>query len=716
MRKIRFLSAWLPLLVSAVSCYNVEVSITTEEPGLPVEISLTEDPQVRSVLPDDLMDQVRSFGLYVYNSNGHLEQVAASDGSKVTVNLNRSMNYTVYALANMPVLTEAPFEESDFRSMVHSIPYGDMKDAGIPMCGVVSLDAETIVSGSAEIELMRLIARVSFSIDKSELTSSDLTVTSVKLCQTASAAAPFSDSFTPDIDMVEAEGDYVSEEELEYLNAGGSVWLYCLENCQGTLLPDNVDPWMKVPSELSDAAGRCTYVEVCASYRGDYEGVEVSSDNVVYRFYLGRDNVSDFTLERNKGVLVCLTVSDSGVFEREWRVDYGQSLPVVTVSLDVTPSETSIRKGQSTGLKASYSKYVDGVLSLVTDVTSDVVWSVDDAAVASVSGSTLTGVRQGDVKVTASYEGVNGSCDVTVLPPLGKIVFDDDPVWIYPYKDQNVYFTYTDLAASDLGVQYFSAFGCEIVSVTILNDSEGYVTVRRRLAASGSLVYDNPTGGEDAEKELVSKTPELSIVGPERVMQAAPCSFQAVALYEWPDGMYESETVSSSCTWDVNGSWMGSSDGMGNYAGPYVDPEDEDGNEFSTCGTVSCYYHGAWAEKEVLVYMYSGFSFVHVMKDNSWDMEYYHVYLQRNVYDANGRIASWEKNVPYTWKLSLTQGDYYGEGEFTYKLEFNSRMEYINTKQAHLLVTFAPVGEYREDGSLWGNPSSLMDEMELSGF
>ena len=115
MRKIRFLSAWLLLLVSAVSCYDFKVSITTEEPGLPVVISLTEDAQVKSVLPEDLMDQVRSFGLYVYNANGHLEQVAASDGSKVTVNLNRSMNYTVYALANMPVLTDAPFEESDFR-------------------------------------------------------------------------------------------------------------------------------------------------------------------------------------------------------------------------------------------------------------------------------------------------------------------------------------------------------------------------------------------------------------------------------------------------------------------------------------------------------------------------------------------------------------------------------------------------------------------------
>lgn len=710
------MSAWLPLLVSAVSCYNVGVSITTEDPGLPVVISLTEDPQVRSVLPDDLMDQVRSFGLYVYNSNGQLERTAASDGTKVTVNLNRSMSYTVYALANFPVLPEAPFEESEFKSMVHSVPYDLMKDTGVPMCGMISLDAETIVSGSAEIELVRLITRVSFSIDKSELTSSDLTVTSVKLCQTASAAAPFSDSFTPEDDMVEAEGDYVSEDELDYLNAGGSVWLYCLENCQGILLPDNADPWMKVPSELSDAAERCTYVEVCASYRGDYEGVEVSSDNVVYRFYLGRDNVSDFTLERNKGVLVCLTVSDSGVFEREWKVDYGQSLPVVTVSLDVAPSEASIRVEQSTGLEASYSKYVDGVLSSVTDVTSDAVWTVDDQAVASVSGSTLTGMEQGSVTVTASYQGVSGSCGVTVMPPLGKIVFDGDPVWIYPYKDQNVYFTYANLNASDLDGKYFSAYACDVVGVTILNGSEGYVTVRRRLASAGELVYDNPTGGEDAEKELVSKTPELSLIGPETVMQAAQCSFKAVAYYEWPDGRYESEDVSSSCTWDVNGDRLGNSDGKGNYTGPTLDPQDGDGNKFSTHRSVSCYYHGAWADKSVLVYVYSDFIFVHVMEDSSWDTEYYHVYLQRQVYDAKGRITSWEENVPYDWKLSLAQGDYHGAGEFTYKLEFDNKMEYINTKQAHLFATFATYGEYREDGSLWGNPSSLMDEMELSGF
>ena len=543
-----------------------------------------------------------------------------------------------------------------------------------------------------------------------------MTVTSVKLCQTASAAAPFKDSFSPEDGMVEAEGDHVSEEDLDYLNAGGSVWLYCLENCQGTLLPENDDPWQKVPSELSEAAGRCTYIEVCASYTGVYEGVEVASDNVVYRFYLGRDNVSDFTLERNKGVLVCLTVSDSGVFERDWKVDYGQSLPVVTASLEVTPDESDIRVEHSTELKAHYSKYVDGVLSSVTDVTSDVIWTLDDDSTASLEGSILTGIKQGSVTVTASYQGVSGSCGVTVTPPLGRLIFDDRPVWIYPYKNQNVYFTFTDLSEADLDKEYFYAFGCETLSVTLLNDSEGYVTLRRGLASVGSLLYDNPSGGEDAEIDLVSKSPKLLISGPERVLQAAPCSYTAVAVYEWPDGRYENVGVSSECTWDVTGSRVGISDGEGNYSGLEVDLADGDDNLYSTEKVVSCYYHGIWAEKKVLVYVYADFEFVHEMTDSTWDTEYYHVYMIRKVYDANGRVYDMPESVDYDWKLSLLQGDYYGKGDFTYKLEFDSTMEYVNTKQGHLVATIAITGEYREDGSLWGNPSTLMDELELSGF
>ena len=150
------------LLFSAVACCDYEGGLTEEQDGTPVVISLTEEAQVRSVLADDLMDQVRSFGLYIYNANGHLEQTVTSEDTKVTVSLNRWMTYTVYALANIPQLPDPPSEEQEFIDMVYDVPYANLETTGIPMCGSVTLDAGAIQSGSATVELTRLVSRVSF--------------------------------------------------------------------------------------------------------------------------------------------------------------------------------------------------------------------------------------------------------------------------------------------------------------------------------------------------------------------------------------------------------------------------------------------------------------------------------------------------------------------------------------------------------------------------
>ena len=197
-------------LALLMSC-NVEDRLEAEG-EFPVVISLTEGVHVKSILPDGLMDQVRSLGVYVYNSRGHLEQAMTADDSKVTVKLNRYMDYTVYALANFPSLPVAPAEESEFLSAVYDVPYDNLKECGIPMCGKADLNAADVLSGSVTIDLTRLITRVSFSLDKSLLSTSDLTVTSVRLCQTASATAPFADTFIPDGEMIESEGDMISEE------------------------------------------------------------------------------------------------------------------------------------------------------------------------------------------------------------------------------------------------------------------------------------------------------------------------------------------------------------------------------------------------------------------------------------------------------------------------------------------------------------------------
>jgi hypothetical protein len=75
---------------------------------------------------------------------------------------------------------------------------------------------------------------------------------------------------------------------------------YVPENVQGKLLPSNPDPFAKDYEAISNIGGRsysdlCTYLEFNARREntlGYYGGVK-------YRYYLGEDNTSDFSLVRN---------------------------------------------------------------------------------------------------------------------------------------------------------------------------------------------------------------------------------------------------------------------------------------------------------------------------------------------------------------------------------------------------------------------------------
>ena len=130
MMKIRFLSACLLALVLVLSCTE-EVSLETDA-GTQVVITLKEGGQVKSMLPEELLDQIRSLSVYVYNSMGHLEQVTKVEGLQVTLTLNRAMEYNIYATANLPELSEVPLEEADFVKEVYSVSYDSMQENGIP--------------------------------------------------------------------------------------------------------------------------------------------------------------------------------------------------------------------------------------------------------------------------------------------------------------------------------------------------------------------------------------------------------------------------------------------------------------------------------------------------------------------------------------------------------------------------------------------------------
>ena len=51
------------------------------------------------------------------------------------------------------------------------------------------------------------------------------------------------------------------------------------------------------------------------------------------------------------------------------------------------------------------------------DVTDQATWTSSDEEVATVSGGLVTAVAVGECEVTAAYEGLSGTCAVTVTDP-----------------------------------------------------------------------------------------------------------------------------------------------------------------------------------------------------------------------------------------------------------------------------------------------------------
>ena len=358
---------------------------------------------------------VTNLNLLVYH-NGKLEASSYIESpTSFSMSLVKGRTYNMYALANMGKVT-TPFKEEEIKSYQYSISKVTDIKLAFPMCW--SLADETI-SGSGpriNINLERMVSRINFSIDSSEL--EDFTVTAVRLRQAALKMYPFFDngsegSRVSNLSEV-GDGDWASSSDLTKLNAGQKIWFYALENCQGVLLPGNKSAESKIPSEIPYGSELCTYLEMTASYSGDYEGVPVSSDNVVYRFYIGNDNCSDFNVRRNNSVDISLTVTRDRIFDESWKVSYGDDLPEVNYSLTIVKPNMELSIGATANLSAMYIKNVGGVKNSESDVTAYAAWSSSNASVATVSAGKITAKGVGTATITATYNGYTAKSTVTV--------------------------------------------------------------------------------------------------------------------------------------------------------------------------------------------------------------------------------------------------------------------------------------------------------------
>lgn len=84
----------------------------------------------------------------------------------------------------------------------------------------------------------------------------------------------------------------------------------------GRLLPNNTDPWGKVPSKLGSDAARCTYLSIYGDWR-----MAMTEGTLDYNLYLGQDATSDFSIVRNTASEIVIELTSDGAFlQSSWKV------------------------------------------------------------------------------------------------------------------------------------------------------------------------------------------------------------------------------------------------------------------------------------------------------------------------------------------------------------------------------------------------------------
>ena len=287
-----------------------------------------EEIPTRSVLQAGLENKVNDIVLWIYDSRGKLERAEyfkQQETARMQLYLSDKETYEIYALVNMGSIN-APATKKLASIFQYRIPsYRDLQEKGIPMAGILSSFRPSSKHGT--IRVRRLFAKINLTMAPGEVSPDE--ISSVEVFNCNMRLSPFSEAGS----KAEKQDDVTSGEENErichYGWEGNHFVFYIPENIQGNLLPDNTDQNQKTPENLAlhgkkAQASLCTYIETTVKLKnpGQHNGI---AGTARYRFYLGEDNTSDFSLKRNVSYETRLGLTWNGQFyEDNWRIDNSQ--------------------------------------------------------------------------------------------------------------------------------------------------------------------------------------------------------------------------------------------------------------------------------------------------------------------------------------------------------------------------------------------------------
>ena len=386
-----------------------------------IEYGSYRGPCTRSSYPWD-ESEINDIQLFITDAGGNIEESIYSPGtSSLSFTGTVGEDYIIYAATNIG--TEMTAENipdlSEFENMVF---FGNIPDDGIPM--VIEKPVRITVKqggNTATLKMTRMMARVDLVLDRSQLSNKDgFHVHRVTLHDAA----------------LSVNNDSTSADDIDMFDKGEIISLYAYENLQGTLLPDNKDPWQKVPSSISGSADKCSFIEMECSY--DFNGI--SSDDIIYRMYLGHDNTSNFDVCRN--TVYCLTFipTEQEIYGRRgsWKIESGNWVRESSVRLSIEPDNASLEEdGEPVQLHAVLFTSINGVEDNGIDVTYDALWeTVSGAEFTDTDESGRYSWKDGPGKsiIAARYmiegENVEGEASISTAAPISLVSLTSSPASI----------------------------------------------------------------------------------------------------------------------------------------------------------------------------------------------------------------------------------------------------------------------------------------------
>lgn len=382
---------------------------------------------------------VREVSLFVFDSSGSLVSSGhhtTSSGISLTLPVG---TYSIWALANMGDVTSGIGSLSALRSCTRAVTNSGLSSA-FPMSGGGSYTIGASTT-SVSVQLERLVARYTFSLDTSDITEGTLKLSSVSLRNIAGAVRPLSAWGVTSTSQLLSTGDSSSAQDVTSLNGSGQAVFYVPENCQGTesgiTAAKDKNPDYSY-SRVNPAL--CTYLEVKCTY---VKAGEV--DNLTYRMYLGGNATSSFDVQRNRSYSVVLQPSSENIHAATWKCE---SELVATVTIFNNATLSSVNPAQLTVAENCFLAVRDasGNFLPVSSCTSDDSDFTSALLTKSVGGKSgvcaslqLCAARSATYHVRTT-SGLEMDVDVTAtkpqvsLPQMGYITLDGysvsgSPVW-----------------------------------------------------------------------------------------------------------------------------------------------------------------------------------------------------------------------------------------------------------------------------------------------